>query len=137
MKCLTVCQPWAWAIIHGPKRIENRTWPTNYRGPLIIHAGKSRQWLGTEGDSLPDLPDYDQLEYGAILGTVTLVDCVPYAERAGEAFAEGPWCWILVDPKPLPAPVPYKGAMGLFEVPESALKIEPVQATVPASDLLF
>lgn len=32
MKALTVCQPWAWAIVHHTKRIENRSWETMYRG---------------------------------------------------------------------------------------------------------
>jgi hypothetical protein len=45
VKCLTVCQPWAWAIVHGRKHVENRTWATDYRGPLLIHAGGSRRWL--------------------------------------------------------------------------------------------
>ncbi|MFJ4173361.1 hypothetical protein [Microbacterium sp. NPDC089696] len=41
MRILTVRQPWAWAIIHGGKDVENR--PRNiagsYRGPVAIHAG--------------------------------------------------------------------------------------------------
>lgn len=40
MKALSVKQPWAWAIIHAGKDIEKRTWRTDYRGPLLIHAGK-------------------------------------------------------------------------------------------------
>lgn len=39
MKALTVQQPWAWAIVHGGKDIENRTQAWSYRGPLAIHAG--------------------------------------------------------------------------------------------------
>ena len=39
MKVLTVQQPWAWAIIHGGKDVENRTQAWSYRGPLAIHAG--------------------------------------------------------------------------------------------------
>jgi hypothetical protein len=39
MKAITVKQPWAWAIAHGGKDVENRTWGTGYRGPLAIHAG--------------------------------------------------------------------------------------------------
>lgn len=39
MKALTVQQPWAWAIIHGGKDVENRTQAWGYRGPLAIHAG--------------------------------------------------------------------------------------------------
>ncbi len=41
MRALTIRQPWAWAITCGLKRVENRTWSTNYRGPLLIHAGKT------------------------------------------------------------------------------------------------
>lgn len=41
MRILTVRQPWAWAIVHGGKDVENR--PRNiaggYRGPIAIHAG--------------------------------------------------------------------------------------------------
>lgn len=36
---LTIRQPWAWSIVHGRKRVENRSWQMNYRGPLLIHAG--------------------------------------------------------------------------------------------------
>ena len=43
MKCLSILQPWAWAIIHGGKDVENRTWRTAYRGPLLIHASLSRR----------------------------------------------------------------------------------------------
>ena len=40
MKVLSVRQPWAWAIIHGGKDVENRNWDTKFRGRLAIHAGK-------------------------------------------------------------------------------------------------
>lgn len=41
MRILTVRQPWAWAIIHGGKDVENRSRNIagNYRGPIAIHAG--------------------------------------------------------------------------------------------------
>ena len=45
MKALTICQPYPHLIMLGEKPVENRTWATSYRGPLAIHAGKSRQWL--------------------------------------------------------------------------------------------
>lgn len=50
MKALTICQPYAELIARGDKPIENRTWPTHYRGPLLIHAGKSRAWLDGDED---------------------------------------------------------------------------------------
>ena len=47
MKALTICQPYAGAILDGRKRVENRTFRTEYRGELIIHAGKSLAWMDT------------------------------------------------------------------------------------------
>ena len=41
MKALTIKQPWATLIALGEKKIETRSWSTKYRGPLLIHAGKS------------------------------------------------------------------------------------------------
>jgi hypothetical protein len=38
MKILSIRQPWAYLITRGSKNIENRGWPTNYRGPVLIHA---------------------------------------------------------------------------------------------------
>jgi patatin-like phospholipase/ASCH domain-containing protein len=38
MKSLSIRQPWASLIISGVKDVENRTWPTRYRGPVLIHA---------------------------------------------------------------------------------------------------
>ncbi|WP_120338109.1 hypothetical protein [Cryobacterium soli] len=41
MRVITVKQPWAWAIVHGGKDVENRVrnLAGDYRGPLAIHAG--------------------------------------------------------------------------------------------------
>ena len=41
MKAISIRQPWAWLIVHGYKDVENRTWATKYRGPILIHAGKT------------------------------------------------------------------------------------------------
>lgn len=41
MKMLTLHQPWASLIACGVKTIETRSWSTDYRGPLAIHAGKA------------------------------------------------------------------------------------------------
>jgi ASCH domain-containing protein len=114
MKVLTVRQPWAWAIIFGPKRVENRTWKTSYRGPLLIHAGRSRARLGDYGPGEPDATD---LAFGSILGVVELLDCVPYERVKDRPFAEGPWCWLLAEPRPLETPFPCAGHQQLFEAP--------------------
>lgn len=44
MKALTIYQPWASLIALGVKEIETRSWNTNYRGPLAIHAANRRRW---------------------------------------------------------------------------------------------
>jgi len=125
MKTLTVQQPWAWAIIHGPKRIENRSRATRHRGPLLIHAGKSRARLGSLGAVEPPPGN---LAFGALIGIVDLVDCVPVADVADQPFAEGPWCWILANPRPV-IPAPLRGQLGLFDTPVVILQMENPEAT--------
>jgi hypothetical protein len=41
VKALSIRQPWVWAIVHAGKDIENRTWWTPYRGPVLIHAANA------------------------------------------------------------------------------------------------
>jgi ASCH domain len=115
MKALTVLQPWAWAIIHGPKRIENRSWRTSHRGPLAIHAGLSRAQLRdrlNDGTLVPE-----NLIFGAFLGVVDVVDCVALANAPANPFAEGPYCWLLENIRALPEPIPWRGAQMLWKVP--------------------
>jgi hypothetical protein len=39
MRCLTLWQPWASLVAYREKRYETRSWTTNYRGEIAIHAG--------------------------------------------------------------------------------------------------
>lgn len=125
MKALVIRQPWAWAIMEGHKRIENRTWTTRYRGPLAIIAGRSTASLSrgslfcqSHGIVVPS-----SLPFGSILGVVTLVDVVSQNDLY-DPFAEGPYCWVLSDPVKLERPVPYRGRLGLFDLPIVALQTE-------------
>ena len=72
MKVLTIKQPWASLIINGHKLYEFRSWKTNYRGKILIHAGLSFQ------KKVNDKFEYLNLEYiyGAIIGEANLVDCI-------------------------------------------------------------
>ena len=126
MKALTICQPYAWLItlpVSDPrhKRCENRRWPTSYRGPLLIHAGKSRDWLDTWDDI--SWEESAAMVYGAIVGKTELVDCVTLNEVRNRLFddrmkptqhAEGPWCWILGEVVPIP-PIYCPGKLGLWD----------------------
>ncbi len=40
MKAITLTQPWATLVAIGAKQVETRSWTTQYRGPLAIHAAK-------------------------------------------------------------------------------------------------
>jgi len=50
IKALTLYQPWATMVAIGAKMIETRSWPTDYKGTLAIHAGKNRRYLSRIGD---------------------------------------------------------------------------------------
>lgn len=130
IKALTICQPYAELIARGEKLIENRTWATDYRGPLVIHAGKSRDWLD-DGDEAR----YPGLPFGAIVATARLRGCVRIEdlplELRGSEHANGPWCWVLEDVLRLPTPIPYRGAQGLWDVPRKTIEGEPMTARPP------
>jgi len=143
MKALSIHQPWAWAILHAGKCVENRTWQTHHRGPLLIHASKSRRssdaWLADEWRERfgLDRPPWEELPTGVLVGVVELVACLPLAEwrewhAAGDPrathveamtspWAEGPWCWVLAEPKALEEVKPWKGQQNLFEVAEGVV----------------
>jgi hypothetical protein len=133
MRALTVCQPYASLIVGGSKRVENRRWPTRYRGPLLIHAGKSTAWLDRWAAGVPaDIPLPDPLPMGAIVGQVEVVTCLSIEEVVGSRrghlawldrhpHAEGPWCWILQRPEQYAVPIPYRGSQGIFDVGMHAL----------------
>ena len=72
MKALTIREPWASLIINGHKKYEFRSWKTNYRGQILIHAG-----INIEKEMLDKFKNYN-LSYvkGAIIGEATLVDCI-------------------------------------------------------------
>jgi len=117
VKALTIKQPWAWAIIHAGKNVENRTWHTDYRGPLAIHAGLAaarayhawaQGWMAAIGVEAPEL---DELSRGCVLGTVELVDCV---RDSGSRWAMPDcWHWVLTNPRPC-EPRFVRGSLGLW-----------------------
>jgi len=72
MKVLTIREPWASLIINGYKKYEFRSWKTNYRGKILIHAG-----INIEKDMLNRFKDYNlECVKGGIIGEVELVDCI-------------------------------------------------------------
>jgi hypothetical protein len=96
MKALSVKEPWASLIVFGGKNIENRTWRTNYRGPLLICASAQ--------------PKKSTSRHA--IGIVDVVDCV---KQHRSKWFEGPFGWVLANARPI-EPMPVKGRLGLFTV---------------------
>ena len=133
MKALSIRQPWAWLIVNGHKDIENRTWATSYRGPLLIHASAGMtlheyndvcEFLADDGRLRhlePLLPLPKELERGGIVGVVTLTECGRHHPSPWYMGAVG---FTLRDAKPLPFR-PLKGALGIFNVPDEFGRTNP------------
>ena len=84
MKTLTINQPFATLIVEGLKEYEFRTWKTNYRGEILIHAGK-----GVDKKAMKKY-EYLGLEYpkGCIIGKATITDCIKIDDNARKILKE-------------------------------------------------
>lgn len=140
MKALSIRQPWAWLIVRPDlpiaaraaaiaagelKDVENRTWPTRYRGRVLIHASlgmtraeyeDAKEFLWAYGGPTIALPPFDQLQRGGIVGVTTVDACVDPADRLSKWHVHGCYGFHLVGTKPLPF-VACKGALQFFDVP--------------------
>lgn len=77
IKAVTIWQPWATLIILLEKLNETRSWPTNHRGPLAIHAAQCLDREACETEPIKSILtkhgySADTLPTGAILGTATI-----------------------------------------------------------------
>ena len=146
MRALSIQAPWSYCITHGTKRVENRTWSTNFRGVYLIHAGKTYQ-TGIEHAIHADSPEMDVVEMrhaprGGFVGVARLIDCVDVAVNADGSRADraqdficdriapdqriwtgGPFAFVLDDVWALPEVVPYRGELGFFNVAGAAVEI--------------
>ena len=125
MKALSIRQPWAHMIVHCGKDIENRVWPTRFRGRVLIHASKGMtaeeyedaldfafRPCGIDPATL-SIPRAHLLDRGGIVGSVEIVDCVT---RSDSPWFMGTYGFVLRNPVVLPFR-PYRGALGFFDVP--------------------
>jgi len=118
MKCISVRQPWAELIVRGIKDVENRVWPTAYRGPLLIHAGlksSASDWEGVPASTPPIVRS--TCCTGAIIGMVQVVDCTKTPRS--QWHMHGSYGWYLTSPCQFAEPIPYVGWFRLFDVPDS------------------
>ncbi len=128
MKALSVRAPWWWAILHLGKDIENRDWFTNQRGIVLLHAGKywRQSEIEEDFDYCRDIAQRGDLKMpsdildgcGCIVGSVEIVDCV---SQSSSPWFFGDYGFVLRHPIAYGKPIPFKGALGFFEVPDSLL----------------
>lgn len=132
-KALSVRTPWWFAILYMGKDIENRDWPTRFRGPVLLHASKwfdaeeirddfafARQTAEGQGVTVPGpitLGDLRKLG-GHIVGKVEIVDCV---SSSASPWFFGKHGFVLRNPVAFANPTPVKGALGFFRVPGFSL----------------
>lgn len=139
MRALSVRRPWAQLIMLGLKNIENRTWTTDLRGPLVIHA--ARKWeadgatlacmLHPDRHDAPFLAALDRRQASVgYLGVVQLSQICDQSRHRDVVSCDcGPWArprqyhWILTDPQALRTAIPGSGALGLPQVPPEVQRI--------------
>lgn len=135
MKAITLTQPWATLVELGIKRVETRSWSTSYRGPLLIHAAKGKPDRGFEAalKARGILPADLVLPLGAIVarcrlqfvGSTTVAFAALDAdspERELGDFGPGRYGWSLTRVERLPEPIPWRGALGLWDGPDLDLE---------------
>lgn len=134
MKALSIRQPWASLILKAGKDVENRCWPTKFRGRILIHAAKgmtldehedaihfagrackAKPHPAAGGATFRELGfAREDLQRGGFIGSVEIVDCVSHSESP---WFMGEYGFLLRDPQPLPFR-PWKGQLGFFDVPD-------------------
>lgn len=128
MKVLSLTEPYATLIKEKKKQIETRSWKTDYRGEIYIHASLTKipkEWKNN--DSLMALVNNMPLHFGYILCKCNLTNCVymtkDYIEKIKMTnrqelicgiYKEGRYAWILEDIEPIREPIKAKGSLGIW-----------------------
>lgn len=125
MKVIGIQNPYAWMIVSGFKKVEYRSWKTNHRGVIAIHASlqPAFDWEPDEEYDGVLLPAIAEMDFGALIGTVEIADCIQQ---------DGQWNWVLQNPKKFDKPIYCGGKRGVWDfVPdaESGEKEQPAKAS--------
>ena len=124
MKVLSIKEPFATLIKDGVKIYETRSWKTNYRGEIYIHASLSL----SKSERVESANKYlkSEIKPGFILCKCELVDCIPMTdefikyinEETSEydygLYSEGRYAWKLRVLEVLEKPIPAKGKLGIW-----------------------
>ncbi len=128
MKVLSLTEPYATLIKNGMKTIETRSWKTNYRGKLYIHASSTKiPKVYKDNKALMSLVDINNLNYGNIICMCDLVDCVEMTdefindikrnkknEYLTGIYSNGRYAWIFNNIEILDNPIKAKGHLGIW-----------------------
>ena len=130
MRVLSIKEPFATLIKDGVKRIETRSWKTNYRGELYIHASLTKKDI-TDRHELLELVKDKTFSYGYIICRCKLKDCVymtkdfvedirnnHHQEYICGIYTEGRYAWVLDEIEILDKPIPAKGKLGIWNYDE-------------------
>lgn len=121
---LSVRQPWAWLIVHRHKGIENRSWPTKFRGPFLVHASKTvdldgYEWVRSRFPEIA-LPHRNGFDVGGYVGVATLSAMFPPEPDASAACDPwrdpAQWGHYLENAHAFPKMLPDVGQLGYFKV---------------------
>ncbi|MCG6135169.1 MAG: ASCH domain-containing protein [Nostoc sp. LLA-1] len=125
-KAITLHQPWAY-LVGRYKSFETRSWSTNYRGKIAIHAAKQQKDTKYWYEQLKDLlPPLAELPFGSIVAIAELTDCILMTEelinqqsptelRCG-LWKPGRYAWKLENIQILPELIPAKGKQKLWNL---------------------
>ena len=129
MKILSLTEPYATLIKEKVKKVETRSWKTNYRGEIYIHVSKTKIPKATlEKQELMALCANYPLNFGKIICKAELVDCIPMTKEyvldmkqnhpqeyiCGD-YQEGRYAFVLENISPIENPLEVKGKLGLWE----------------------
>jgi hypothetical protein len=128
MFAISLLQPWAWAILWAGKDIENRTWdlPAQFVGRRVMLRASKRvsrdEFDGAadmiEGVSGVRVSSYELVPMGALVGAVTFTGSIHPGNDGVRWHFPDQFCWIVHDAKPLPEPIPCKGMLGFWRIPD-------------------
>ena len=125
LRALSIVQPWAECIVFYGKNIENRSWSTERRGYIAIHA--SAKFDKNRYDKVKKKHrlniDPDNSSFGCILGFARITDVVDKHSltRKTKKWFVGDYGFVLDDIIVLKDPVPAKGSLGFWKIPSSVL----------------
>lgn len=131
MKVLSIKEPYATLIMTKDKQIETRSFKTNYRGELYIHAsGKTLSKEAWNNHDLKKWMENRTFNFGYIICKATLKDCIYMDEDFIEQIKKNPkeyqlglyevgrYAWILENIEPIPK-IPAKGRLNIWNYKEN------------------